>query len=412
MPVTTALVSGVPITISASKNYTGYAKIDMPANTKVLQVTLRGSTGEPDLYVYDPDGYGEASIRDYANETLTFANPKAGKWIIQIPALTTYSDVVLEAKGFMPPTLSPNATVTGMSGVIGSESLYRITLPSGATAFNVTTTGGTGDVDIFLRRDQPALCQLDGVTTDCFADAWSMKDGNEENIKISNPVAADYYLDLSAFVEYSGVTLTTALTRLAITTAPSLPAGRVGTPYSQTLAARDGASPYTWSLASGSLPPGLSLSSAGVISGTPTTRGTFAFSVKVTDLAVVADTVDFTIVISKLTITTAAALPAGQVGAQYSQTLAANDGATPYTWSVASGSLPPGLSLSSAGVISGTPTTQGSYTFSIKVTDSASSTDIVEFTLAISGASSQGHPRPQTGPGGIPGTGAAGSRSR
>lgn len=69
---------------------------------------------------------------------------------------------------------------------------------------------------------------------------------------------------------------------LAITTG-SLPAGVVGTAYSQTFAGTGGLSPYTWTSTGGTLPPGLTLSSGGVLSGTPTTAGTFAFVVTMTD---------------------------------------------------------------------------------------------------------------------------------
>ncbi len=72
---------------------------------------------------------------------------------------------------------------------------------------------------------------------------------------------------------------------VTVTTATPLPDAAVGTPYSQSLVAAGGTGPYTWALASGSLPAGLSLSTAGVVSGTPTARGTSAFSVTVTDSA-------------------------------------------------------------------------------------------------------------------------------
>src|SRR5208283_4784413 len=71
-----------------------------------------------------------------------------------------------------------------------------------------------------------------------------------------------------------------------------------------------------------------------------------------------------------LTITTTS-LPGGEAGVGYSQTLAASGGTTPYTWSVSAGTLPAGLSLSSAGVISGTPTTAGTSSFTVQVADSA-----------------------------------------
>jgi hypothetical protein len=76
----------------------------------------------------------------------------------------------------------------------------------------------------------------------------------------------------------------TTIAPLSITTA-SLPSITVGTPYSVTLSASGGVLPYTWSVSSGALPAGLSLSPAGVISGTPTAQGTSSFTVAVTDSA-------------------------------------------------------------------------------------------------------------------------------
>jgi hypothetical protein len=172
---------------------------------------------------------------------------------------------------------------------------------------------------------------------------------------------------------------------LLITTT-SLPNGTVGTAYSQTLAASGGTTPYSWSLGVGSLPPGLSLNSAtGTISGTPTTAGTFPFTVQVTDSAgtTVRQSLTLTINPSTLAITTAS-LPAGVVGSAYSVTLAATGGTPPYRWAMAAGSLPPGLSLSgTTGVISGTPTTAGTFTFTVRITDSGSASATRQFNLSI-----------------------------
>ena len=66
---------------------------------------------------------------------------------------------------------------------------------------------------------------------------------------------------------------------------------------------------------------------------------------------------------------TTTTLPAGTVGTAYSQALAATGGTTPYIWTIAAGTLPAGLTLSSAGVLGGTPTTAGSATFTVRVTD-------------------------------------------
>jgi hypothetical protein len=167
---------------------------------------------------------------------------------------------------------------------------------------------------------------------------------------------------------------------LTITTT-SLPDGGVGSPYSQQLQATGGIGygygPYTWSRVWGMLPAGLSLNPAtGVISGTPTIAATFTFVVKVTD-GVNSDTQGLSIRIltrlATLGIDTTSLLPAGNVSTPYSQTLKASGGTGSYTWSKTAGSLPPGLVLNSAtGVISGTPTAEGTFDFTIQVADGVS----------------------------------------
>ena len=174
----------------------------------------------------------------------------------------------------------------------------------------------------------------------------------------------------------ASLTITISPTGLTITTS-SLPAGTIGTAYSQTLQASGGVAPYTWSVSSGSLPAGLSLAaSTGVISGSPTTAATSTFTVEVKDSESTPQTatasLSITVSPTGLTITTAG-LPAATVGMAYSQTLQAGGGVAPYTWSVSAGSLPGGLSLAAgSGVISGTPTASGGSSFTIEVKDSES----------------------------------------
>ena len=153
----------------------------------------------------------------------------------------------------------------------------------------------------------------------------------------------------------------------------SLPAGSAGTAYSATLAATGGLTPYTWSLASGSLPGGLSLTSGGVISGTPTAGGMASFILQVSDAQVPAHfaTQALTLTVNPGTLSVSTtSLANGSVGAGYSATLAATGGTPPYAWSVIFGSLPAGLSLASTGQITGTPTTPGTASFTMQVTDS------------------------------------------
>jgi Putative Ig domain len=156
--------------------------------------------------------------------------------------------------------------------------------------------------------------------------------------------------------------------------------GTVGTPYNSALVAAGGLAPYTFTITSGSLPAGLTLNpSTGAITGTPTTNGTFNFTAKVTDASGVSAntaTTNCSIAIAvnfiptPLNVICAGGL--GQVGSAYSSSLTATGGVTPYTFSIASGALPAGLTLNpSTGAITGTPTAAGAFSFTAKVTDSS-----------------------------------------
>ena len=154
--------------------------------------------------------------------------------------------------------------------------------------------------------------------------------------------------------------------------------GAVGAPYSSALVAKGGVSPYTYSIVSGSLPPGLTLNpSTGAITGTPTTPGTFNFTAQVVDATGSAQgtvTSNCSITISPAPITLACAGGTAQVGIAYSSALVASGGVPPYTFSIISGSLPPGLTLNaSTGAITGTPTQAGTFNFTAQVVDSTGS---------------------------------------
>lgn len=170
----------------------------------------------------------------------------------------------------------------------------------------------------------------------------------------------------------------------------SLPTATEETAYpTSTLEATDGTTPYTWSIASGALPPGLALTpGTGVISGTPTNDGSFKFTIQVTDSdnpqRTATKSLTITVNPNKPKITTEF-LTYGTVGQSYpSSTLSANGGLTPYSWALAGGSsLPPGLSLSSGGVISGTPTSPGTFAFTINVTDARSRVSTKTLSIAV-----------------------------
>ncbi len=175
----------------------------------------------------------------------------------------------------------------------------------------------------------------------------------------------------------------------------SLPAGELGLPYAPTLSGTGGTPGYTFSL-TGALAAGVKFNNrTGAFSGMPGpgTAGSYPITVQVTDSVGGNFTQGYTIVIvSPPPVVNPAALPQGEVAVAYSTTLTESGAAGPnFTWSLATGSgpLPAGVSLSPAGVISGTPTQSGSFPFSVQVTDSASMTSAPQaFTLAVIAAPS------------------------
>src|SRR5262249_24929001 len=188
------------------------------------------------------------------------------------------------------------------------------------------------------------------------------------------------------------VAITTPATPTALTiTTTSLPDATVSVPYSRTVSASGGTSPYRWVVESGSLPPGISLSQFGDLSGTPTAAGSFTFTVRVTDAANATTNKTLTLLakaIAPLTITTHD-LPRASVGTTYSQQLGASGGQTPYVWSIQAGSPPEGLNLNQNGTISGTPERAGSSSFTVKLTDATQTSVTALLSITVNPATLQ-----------------------
>ncbi|MGA2372316.1 MAG: putative Ig domain-containing protein [Candidatus Korobacteraceae bacterium] len=199
----------------------------------------------------------------------------------------------------------------------------------------------------------------------------------------------------------------------------SLSAGVPGIAYKQLLIASGGKTPYTWSVSAGTLPPGLSLTTDGIISGTPTTTGTYNFTVMVVDSqspTKAVDTAPLAISINPVLSLTSTPLVSGQVGENYAATITASNGVPPYTYSVASGSLPPcsptppcspnltlttnttptGSGPNSATIgglvstgnnnsVAESPTTAGVFNFTIQATDSLGEVATATYSLTVTG---------------------------
>lgn len=164
--------------------------------------------------------------------------------------------------------------------------------------------------------------------------------------------------------------LTITVDEILDLTTVSLPDAAPTVTYSAALEALGGSGEYSWSLAAGSdlLPPGLSLSADGIISGIPTQDGSWGFVVEVESRGQTAQR-SLSIRVTPPLMLTTASLPAGVETVAYSESLSATGGAGAYTWSLASDSdpLPPGLTLSSEGSLAGVPTTDGEWTFAVEV---------------------------------------------
>ena len=166
----------------------------------------------------------------------------------------------------------------------------------------------------------------------------------------------------------------------------NLPAATVGMPYSQNLMATGGSPPYSWTMFLN--PGGLTLSNSGTLSGTPTIAGTFYFNAQVTDANswTAVRSYSLTVLASGPPVITTTTLSPMVVGLSYAQGLSATGGTPPYSWSVASGSLPAGLELAGLGVIQGTPTIAGTQTFTLRLTDAMSVSTTQTLSLTVNPA--------------------------
>src|SRR5450830_859453 len=203
----------------------------------------------------------------------------------------------------------------------------------------------------------------DGATSDTFT--------------LSDDLAGDIIFTVTVLPSASPITVTPA----------SLPAPVIGVSYNQTISSTGGVAPYTYTLTS-TLPTGMTLSSAGVISGTPTATGVFVFGAQITDSTTptaltTTKNYSFTVAAPVLAITPASP-PAGAVSQPYSQQFSTSGGTSGYTYVVESGTLPTGLNLSASGLLSGTPTATGTFNFVLKSTDSTGGGGPYAKTISIS----------------------------
>ncbi|HEX9201583.1 MAG TPA: Ig domain-containing protein, partial [Acidobacteriaceae bacterium] len=260
------------------------------------------------------------------------------------------------------------------AGVPNISQVVPLTVSAGSNGVTVKITGSNfSDQSVVLwNGGKLATTVVDDTTLASPVESASLSAPGTAQLQVENAITGQKSKSVSVTI-FGATTTTTTAPALTISTT-SLPSGVIGTPYSFTLVAAGGTPAYSWSVTSGKLPAGLSLSAfTGILSGTPTATGSFSFGVTVKDYSnpVQSKSATVTIVIAPtpLTITTSA-LSSGSTGKTYSQTLQASGGTPFYRWAISSGSLPAGLTLSSVkGTISGTPTASGIFAFNVTATD-------------------------------------------
>ena len=150
--------------------------------------------------------------------------------------------------------------------------------------------------------------------------------------------------------------------------------------------------PLQWSLVAGGTPPGMGSpffqgQTGGALNGTPTVEGTYTFTIKAVDAIGQSDTETFTATITAprpLTIFNANPFQGVAVGQTYDILLRADGGVPGYSWSLKGGTLPPGISVFANGHLAGHPTTRGTYSFTLRVTDSRQASGDRTYQLTVS----------------------------
>jgi hypothetical protein len=286
---------------------------------------------------------------------------------------------------------------TQQSAATATPSITQVspqTIPAGSQAMTLKVTGTNfpSQAAILWNGTAIATTVVDANTLSSTIGSSSLVTPAAVQLKVQNTQTMQESSAAQVVITDPNAAPASALT-LSIAT---LPQGVVGASYSGSFSVSGGTSPYTWNVASGQLPPGLSVAAAtGVISGTPTSAGNYSFAIKVTDSGSSVQSATTTVNLpvatpppataTALTITSSS-LPSGTIGAAYSASLQLSGGTAPYAWSITSGGLPNGLSLSATtGVISGTPTGSGTTNLTATIADSSNPTQTksVPLTLVI-----------------------------
>lgn len=366
-PATVSLTVATPPAPVASDR----SGIAVPYNSSGTAIDLSGSiTGvHTSIAVGSAPAHGTVSV---AGDVVTYA-PTAGyagtdsfTYTATGPGGTSAPATVSLAIAAPTITLSPASLPSAQVGAAYSQTL---TASGGTAAYSFAVTAGSLPAGLVLSSSNGVLSGTPNAA-------------GTFNFTVTAT-------DATSFAGSRAYTLIVGAPTLTLTPAP----GNLSMPYGQAttinFAAGGGTAPYSYSLVAGSLPVGASLSSTGVLSGTPTVPGNYNLTVRATDSSTGVGApfrIDqsYTIVVATPSITlNPASLPNGAVGVSYSQTFSASGGVAPYSFSLLAGAMPIGMSLSSAGVLSGLPRNDGNFSLTLRATDGNGQSASRVYTFSI-----------------------------
>jgi len=278
-------------------------------------------------------------------------------------------------------TTSGSGTITGTVGNLTPITLSPVSLPNGTVAVGYSQTiaasGGTGAGYSY------------SVSAGALPAGLTLSSSGALSGTPSASGTSSFTLGATDSGGNSGTRAYSLTVNGAVTLSPtSLPNGTVGSGYSQSITASGGTGAgYSYSVSAGALPAGLTLSSAGALSGTPSASGTSSFTLGATDSGGNSGTRAYSLTVNGAVSLSPASLPNGVVGSGYSQTITASGGTgSGYSYSVIAGALPSGLTLSSGGALSGTPSASGTSSFTLRATDAGGNSGSRAYSLTVNGA--------------------------
>lgn len=312
---------------------------------------------------------GTPTIIGTSNFTITSTDTSTGNG--PATASRSYS---LSINGGPPNSIS---TTTGTTQSTTVSTAFNTALQ--VTVLDVSNAPVTGATVTFSAPSSGASATFSSTT------AITNSSGIASVTATANSTAGSYTVAASVSGVSTPATFNlTNIAHVAITTS-SLPIPLLGQSYNQTINTIGGTSPITFSITSGTLPNGLTLNSnTGSITGTPSTSGSYSFTVTATDANNITSSQSYSGTIVAVLAITTSSLSVPLLGQSYNQTINTTGGTSPIVFSISSGALPSGLTLNTnTGAITGTPNTPGSYSFTITATDANSITSSQSYSGTI-----------------------------